>query len=89
MVLGKGAKGDPFKYLAGKVTNYLGSVLRVLCSAVTVLQLVITPWRLNVANQGRGCFLYILKIFAFSLMTASSHARFSAGVVLLCVVAES
>ena len=45
-------------------------------SAVTVMKLVIFPSRLNVANQGRGFFLYILSIVGFSLITAASHARY-------------
>ena len=53
-----------------------------------VVQFVIRPSRLNVANHGRGCFLYIRKMVAFSLMTAASHSRNSSGDDALDVVAR-
>ena len=69
-------------------TLYLALVLRVVCSAVMVRQVVMFPSLLKVANHGRGCFLYKRKIFGFSFTTAWSHSLYSWGVLELCEVAR-
>ena len=53
-----------------------------------VVQFVMLPSLLKVANHGRGCFLYIRKTVAFSLTTAASHSRNSSGDDGLDVVAR-
>ena len=54
-----------------------------------VVQFVMLPSLLKVANHGRGCFLYIRKTVAFSLTTDANHSRNSSGDDGLDVVARN